>query len=51
MDLEPEQPPEPNIPREIYLTEEQNEPKVLLVIKALVDSLDVYMPGRNGVEG
>ncbi len=45
MESEPEQPPEPNIPREIYLTEEQ------LVIKTLVDSLDVYMPGRNGVEG
>lgn len=35
MDVEPEQPPEPNIPRDIYLTEEQ------LTIQALVDQMDI----------
>ena len=34
MDLEPEQPPEPNIPREVYFTEEQ------LAVQALVDAMD-----------
>ncbi len=38
MESEPGQSPNPNIPREIYLTEEQ------LAIKALVDSLDDLMP-------